>query len=281
MMTPLVRPPAALVSEPFADRYLTVPGAVLRYRDQGQGPAVLLVHGWTLDLEMWEPQLPALQKTFRAIRFDRRGFGLSSGRPALAHDIADIDALCRHLAVKHIALIGMSQGARAVLGFASASPDRVSCLILDGSPDSLNGNARDELPLDHYRELVRTHGINAFRREWLNHPLARLITDDQRQRELLAAMIARYPANDLVDFAVDDAVSVPQDIAEIRAPVLVITGQHDLPSRVAAAEALVRRLPGAQRAVIPAAGHLTNLDNPQHYNVVVREFLEHHAVKTP
>jgi len=244
---------------------------------------VLLIHGWTIDLEMWKPQVPALQETFRLIRFDRRGFGLSSGRPALAHDLADIEALCRHLAIAHIALIGMSQDARAVLGFAAASPDRVSCAILDGYPDCLGDGppALDDPPLDHYRELLRAHSINAFRREWLKHPLTRLITDDRRQRELLAAMIARYPANDLVDSAVDDAMPGPQDIAAIRAPVLVITGQHDLSSRTAAADALVRRLPRAQRAVIPAAGHLTNLDNPQHYNAVVRAFLERHAVETP
>jgi pimeloyl-ACP methyl ester carboxylesterase len=279
-MQAFVSPPAAQVSESFADRYLTLPGAVLRYRDQGQGPAVLFVHGWTLDLEMWQPQVPAFQETFRVVRFDRRAFGLSSGRAGLTHDISDIGALCRHLAIERVALVGMSQGARAVLGFASAFPDRVSCLILDGSPDCLrDGPAPDDPPLDHYRELVRTHGINAFRREWLTHPLATLVTSDPRPRELLAAMIARYPANDLMGVAAEGAAAGPQDTASIRAPVLVITGQHDVSSRIAAADALIRRLPCAQRAVIPAAGHLANLDNPMHYNAVVREFLERHAVE--
>ena len=276
-MKPNVNSPPAPVGEPCADRYLTLPGAVLRYRDQGHGPAVLFVHGWTLDLEMWEPQIPALRETFRVVRFDRRGFGLSSGRPGLVHDIADIEALCRHLAIKRVALVGMSQGARAVLGFASASPDRISCLILDGSPDCLDGKAEDGPPIAYYRNLVRKRGINAFRREWATHPLAKLLTDDRRQRELLAAMIGRYPANDLLDHTLDDAAPGPIDIEGIHAPALVITGEHDVPSRAAAADALVRRLPGAQRAVIPAAGHLTNLDNPQHYNAVVRTFLERHA----
>jgi 3-oxoadipate enol-lactonase len=273
------RPPE--VSELCADRYLTLPGAILRYRDQGHGPAVLLVHGWTLDLEMWQPQVSALRETFRVVRFDRRGFGLSSGRPGLAHDIADIEALCGHLAIERVALVGMSQGARPVLGFASASPDKISCLILDGSPDCLRHRATtDDLPLEHYRHLVRKHGINAFRREWLTHPLARLITDDPRQRDLLAAMIGRYPANDLLESALEEDVAPgPENIELIHAPVLVITGEHDVPSRAAAADALVRRLPGAQRAVITAAGHLPNLDNPPHYNAVVRAFLERYCLE--
>jgi 3-oxoadipate enol-lactonase len=278
-MTAHVSPPIAPFSEPNADRYLRLPEAVLRYRDQGHGPAVLFVHGWTLDLEMWQAQVAALAGTFRAVRFDRRGFGLSSGRAGLAHDIADIGALCRHLAIRRVALVGMSQGARAVLGFAAAFPDMVSCLILDGSPNCLRDGPPtvEDPPLDYYRKLLRTRGIDAFRREWLTHPLTRLITDEPRQRELLAAMIARYSANDLTGYPGEDAVASPKDMSNIRAPLLVITGQHDVPSRTAAADALIHRLRGAQRAVIPAAGHLANLDNSQHDNAVVREFLERHA----
>ena len=59
-----------------ADRYFKVADARLRYRDEGQGPAVMLVHGWTLDLEMWDPQVSALRDGFRLVRLDRRGHGL-------------------------------------------------------------------------------------------------------------------------------------------------------------------------------------------------------------
>jgi 3-oxoadipate enol-lactonase len=266
---------------PPADRWLTLPGAALRYRDEGRGPVVLLVHGWTLDLEMWAPQVPALRDKFRLVRFDRRGFGLSAGRPGLAHDVADIEALCRHLALERLALVGMSQGARAVLGFAASSPERISGLILDGSPDCLQdgSTAADDPPMEHYRTLLHQQGIDAVRRQWATHPLARLRTGDRRQRALLAAMIARYPANDLLDSRLDNAVLAGTDVESIRAPVLVITGEYDVASRIAAADALSRRIPDAQRAVIPDAGHVANLDNPQRYNAVVRAFLERHAAQ--
>ncbi|HVS78395.1 MAG TPA: alpha/beta fold hydrolase, partial [Steroidobacteraceae bacterium] len=71
------------------DLYLPVAGALLRYRDEGAGPAVLLIHGWTLDLDMWEPQVAGLAGAFRLIRFDRRGFGLSSGRASVTADVRD------------------------------------------------------------------------------------------------------------------------------------------------------------------------------------------------
>ena len=58
-----------------ADRFLPVPGARLRFRDEGSGVALVLIHGWTLDLEMWSPQAQPLRDRFRIIRMDRRGFG--------------------------------------------------------------------------------------------------------------------------------------------------------------------------------------------------------------
>ena len=55
-----------------ADRHLSVPGARLRYRDEGAGPAVVFVHGWTLDLDMWDPQEP-LAARLRLVRLRSSG----------------------------------------------------------------------------------------------------------------------------------------------------------------------------------------------------------------
>jgi 3-oxoadipate enol-lactonase len=197
-------------------------------------------------------------------------------------DIADIGSLCDHLAIGRLALVGMSQGVRAVLGYALAAPERISCVILDGPPDHGQdpAAAEDDLPLDYYRDLVRARGMTAFRREWAEHPLMSLRTGDPRMREILSAMIMRYPGNDLVEPVV--TAGVPADsplIGSMDIPVLVITGNHDLASRTQAANVLAERLPNAERAVIPDAGHLPNLDNPKIYNAVVRSFLERHAVR--
>ena len=143
---------------------------------------------------MWEPQVTALADAFRVIRWDRRGFGLSSGRPSLAKDVSDIRALCRHLEVQQAAFVGMSQGARVVLQLADICPALVASLILDGPPTldtAAAANAPPELPYEYYRSLVRTHGMAAFRREWLEHPLAQLRTGDPHARDLLLRMIGR------------------------------------------------------------------------------------------
>lgn len=266
------------------DRYFTADGARLRYRDEGIGPAVLLVHGWALDLEMWDGLASALRAEFRVLRLDRRGFGLSSGRPDVERDAADLDALWRHLALAEVALLGMSQGARAVLRLAMRADRRISCLVLDGPPDLDRGAVREDdaaygdVPLGRYRALVRTGGIEAFRREWATHPLMRLRTVEPDAHRLLDAILRRYPGSDLLECAAEASPPElrvrPEDIAT---PALVITGEHDLEGRRQAADMLARRLPTAERAVITGAGHLPNLDNPVAYNDRVRAFLKRHT----
>jgi pimeloyl-ACP methyl ester carboxylesterase len=166
----------------IGDAYLQTDGARLRYRDEGQGHAVIFIHGWTSDLDMWEPQVAPLSTCFRIVRWDRRGFGLSSGRPSLAHDLADIHALCRHLDLRRVALVGMSQGARVALEFARASPAMISCLVVDGPPQ-MGAAATPDVPYQHYGALARSFGMDAFRREWAQHPLVRLRTHDRRAHD--------------------------------------------------------------------------------------------------
>jgi 3-oxoadipate enol-lactonase len=261
-----------------ADRYLGVDGARLRYREQGRGAAVLLVHGWTLDLEVWESQIEALRHRFRVIRFDRRGFGRSSGRPSIEQDVRDIGALCRHFRLERVALVGMSQGCRAVLAYACAHSRQVSCIALDGPPALDRSNLGENLSLASLRELARTQGLAAFRAQWLQHSLMQLWTRDGATRELLRCIIERYPGNDLGEGAVD---APPPDLwvqlESLKVPALVITGEHELPERVRSADTIAKRLPAGTRAVISESGHLASLDNPDLYNRLLAAFLTRHA----
>ncbi len=245
---------------------------------------MILVHGWTLDLEMWDPQVAALRNEFRLVRLDRRGFGLSGGRPDARQDASDLAALCEHLGLNRAALIGMSQGARASLQFAAGAPGRVSALILDGPPAIERAAGEDDVPIGHLREVLASRGIEAFRREWSTHPLMRLRTNDPKIREMLNRMIARYPGQDLAardDFASfdgADAGAAPLPLHAMTAPTLILSGAHDLPSRLQTARRLCAQLPAAEHEVVADAGHLLNLDRPAVYSELCRSFLSRHTI---
>jgi pimeloyl-ACP methyl ester carboxylesterase len=236
---------------------------------------VLLVHGWTLDLEMWDPLVSALRDAFRLIRLDRRGHGLSRGTPAPERDSEDLAALCQHLRLTRVALLGMSQGVRAVLGFAARAPERVQALILDGPPP-LDSESDPEVPLDQYATLVRTSGIEAFRQEWARHALMQLRTRNPEARALLAAMIGLYRGDDLRHPASRAEPTARVRLESLTVPTLVLSGEYDLAGRRRAARQLTARLSDAEFAEIPGAGHLPNLDNPDAYSKLCRKFLTHH-----
>jgi len=257
------------------DEFIEVRGARLRVRTAGNGPAVLLVHGWALDLDMWTPQLAGLAGRYQLIAFDRRGFGYSSGTSGIDHDLADIERLLAVFGIKRIAIVGMSQGARVALRWASYSPHTTTCLILDAPPSDLLavGRPREgEITLATYREVVRNEGMEAFRRQWLQHPLMRLYTTEPQAHALLREMVERYPGSDLLS----DTTSQPPGIGSLQRldlPTLIINGEHDTEVRIGAGAELARALPHAQLAIIPRGGHLSNLDNPGAYNQALDQFL--------
>jgi 3-oxoadipate enol-lactonase len=265
---------------PPLDLYLETRGARLRYRDEGRGCAVILVHGWTLDLDQWQLQAAALAGEFRMVRLDRRGFGLSSGLPSVAADCEDLTTLCRHLRLDCVALVGMSQGARVVLQFAESQPQMTSCVILDGPPHfgTEETDSSPDIPYQYYRELAQTHGLAAFRREWSEHPLARLRTEDPAAHGLLARMLARYPGRDLTDIpAHSDAAAGAHSVESVDRPVLVMNGEFDLDSRKRFARQIASQLSDVECVEIPDAAHMCNLDNPRAYNAALKRFLHQHA----
>ena len=95
---------------------------------------------------------------------------------------------------------------------------------------------------------------------------------DPAMHALLAAMLERYEGRDLDDLGV--AGATPQiDFGSITAPVMILNGEFDLATRCNAGDYLCRQLPQAQRELIGQAGHLPNLDNPDAYADLCREFL--------
>lgn len=208
------------------------------------------------------------------LRHDRRGFGLSSGRPSIASDVSDAVALLDHAGVSSAVIIGASQGARVALRVALGMAKRLGGLVLDAPPDEIGpgrGGQTDEIPLDLCRALARQGDVASVRRIWAEHPFTRLVRADADAEKRLASMIARYPGADLLE----DPVPAPLgDVRTLAVPALVLNGEHDLPSRIAAGVALAKALPNAQHRVLRDAGHLANLDDPLAYEAALQAFVE-------
>jgi 3-oxoadipate enol-lactonase len=261
----------------FIDQFIDVGGASLRVRTAGVGPAVVLVHGWALDLDMWQGQMEALARWYRVIAFDRRGFGCSSGIAGIEHDVGDIERLLERFGISQAAIVGMSQGARVALRWAMRHPRQAVRMVLDGPPreglPQASGTAQ-EIPMEHYRDLVRREGIDAFRQLWLQHPFMHLQTSATGAHRLLQQIAARYPAQDLrIDELCQLSPVNERDLQRLDVPTLILSGERDSHERRSIAAQLTHALPNARLNVVRRAGHLSALDNPDAYAKALHEFL--------
>jgi 3-oxoadipate enol-lactonase len=248
------------------DRYLETDAAKLRWRLEGSGPAIALLHGWAMDLEYWDPLVALLAPQFTLLRFDRRGFGRSIGQPDIHRNVGDLTALLNEANINRAILLGMSQGARLAIHFALAHPERTRALVLDGAPAL---EAESELPLDQYRRTLETQGAAALQTEVIHHPLMQLHTADPAARRLLADIVGRYTGSDLLHPA---RRRRKPELGAIATPTMILNGSDDSPERRAAGRELQAAIPGAQLLELPGAGHMALLDNPAAYASAVSEF---------
>jgi len=242
------------------------PGARLVYEVTGEGPAVVLIHGFGLDMRMWDPQLADLAARFRVVRYDCRGFGASGPLdPAVPYTHAgDLVALLDHLDIGEAVLAGLSFGGRVALQTALAVPDRVRGLALLGSVlDGVPWDPESARGLDEVARRVQAGGVLAGREAWLAHPLFAAARSRPDLAAALAAMVAGYPGQHWLGQDPHRQTRPPVEVLEgVTVPTLVAVGERDVPGFREMSAALARRIPGAAYHVVADAGHMINMEQP-------------------
>lgn len=262
------------------EQFLEANGARIYYEVEGRGAPLVLIHGWSLNLRMWDLQVADLAHEFRVIRLDRRGFGRSSGSEDTTWDPEDLRALLDELGVKRCHLLGMSQGARTALSFAVTFPDRVSSLVLHGSPApegfGLPFTGPDRLAQAELEALARTQGLDAARRAWAAHPLMEIPPGRPQARKRLLELLAAYGGGRWVSPVEASGPAKPAsmaDLSRVRVPTLILIGEREIPYLRIVADALTYGIAGARSVVIPGGGHMVNIVEPRRYNRAVLDFL--------
>lgn len=233
----------------------------LHHRDEGAGPAVVLLHAGVADLRMWDGPAAELSGDHRVVRCDLRGFGstpLAAG--ASYSDAEDVLALLDELGLGRFTLVGASYGGYVAQQVASAVPDRVERLVLFAAPSDLlepdEGMRevwQEEGRLVEAGDLAGATELNVA--TWLGPDAG----DDARERVRLmqrAALEAQVAAGDV------DNRDLPVVLERLTMPVRVVAGEHDQPWFRDTARELARRLPAAELEVLDWAGHLPTLERP-------------------
>src|SRR5689334_3510293 len=261
------------------------PGARLVYEEAGDGPAVVLIHGFGLDMRMWDPQIGPLADRFRVVRYDCRGFGASGPfDPAVPYTHAgDLVALLDHLdigeavlaGIGEAVLAGLSFGGRVALQAALADPARVRGLaLLDAVLDGVPWDPPSARALDEVARRVQEAGVLAGREAWLAHPLFAAARERPDLAAALAAMVAGYPGQHWLGQDPHREIRSPIDVLEgICVPALVAVGERDVPGFREMSAVLARRIPGAAYRVVAGAGHMVNMEQPAVINDLLISFV--------
>lgn len=247
---------------PFIDR----DGVRIFYEAHGEGPPVLLSHGYSATSRMWQGQVEALAPRYRVITWDMRGHGQSDSpddpaRYSEAHTVADMAAILDALGIERAVIGGLSLGGYMSLAFHLACPGRTRALMLfDTGPGYRNPAGREawNRTAEARAAAFESRGLEAL------GPGAEVRIAQHRSAKGLAlaarGMLAQFDSR------------VIESLEGIRVPTLVLVGERDEPF-LGATDYMAAKIPGARKVVIPGAGHAANIDNPAAFNAAVEAFL--------
>jgi pimeloyl-ACP methyl ester carboxylesterase len=248
-----------------------VNGTRLYYERHGSGEPLLLITGFTISSAVFEPVLELYGRRFECITFDNRASGRSGGalRPTSMPELAaDAAALLRSIGVESAHVYGLSMGGMIAQELAIRFPGRVRGLVLGGTTP---GGPRAARPtLRELRALGAAATVRGPRgeRSWLG---GWLFSDEfrreqpERVRELLR-FFARHRATPQGAWShwwatvYHDTIS---RLGSIEAPTLVMHGERDAMAPISNARLLASRIPDAELAVVPGAGHAYMLERPE------------------
>ena len=254
----------------------SVNGISIAYSDSGgDGPAVVLSHGYLMDSSMFDPQVAALAPEYRVIAWDERGFGgtRATGPFSYWDSASDVIGLLDHLGIEQAVLGGMSQGGFLSLRAALLAPERVRALILidsqAGQEDPAAAPAYEQLD-----ETWREHGP-----EPVQDIVAAIILGPPDGPVDYAPWFAKWAAADrdelrLAFRCLMDRDDITARLGEITCPALILHGTADAAIPMARAEVVQAGLAGPASLVsVDGGSHAANLSHPDQVNAAMLEFL--------
>lgn len=260
----------------------TASGTRVHFVDAGSGSTPLvLLHAFPLHSGQWDDQVAAFSPHRRVVALDLPGFGstppIDGVDRATMAGFADVVAgLIDHLGIGPVVAGGLSMGGYVAFALQRRRPDLVAGLVL---ADTRAG--ADSPEVAERRRAQQAQVADRGTAELVDTMVGGLLSDETRAQrpevvERVRALMAANPADGIIAAlgAMKARPDATAELATIKAPVLVVVGQHDGPSPPAEAEAMADALPDAHLEVIEGAGHLSNLEAPASFNRALATFLD-------
>lgn len=263
------------------------------YEDAGEGPTVVLIHGYGADLRIWDAQVqPLVSVGFRVIRYDVRGHGRSLIAPdgytyenysADLHDLLDRINIERpateSLGIAAAHIVGLSMGGGIALQFTLDHPGRVlSLTLVDSALPGFTYSREAAGRIETFVAAVRAQGPQAaLDHVYLQHPFFDGVRANPEQFESVREIVLGFKAPDMRDGGrpLDYRPDIAGRLPEVSAWTLVVVGEHDIPDFRLIADLLAENIPNARLEVVPDCWHLPPVEKPAEFNQLLIDFLRH------
>jgi len=265
-------------------QYCHIGSRTIAYLDSAPGHndlrALVLLHAFPIGANLWEPQIHSIPTGWRLITPDLRGFGGSTeldtvGALSIADYADDIIDLLGELGITRAVIGGCSMGGYAALALFQSAPQLFEGLVLANtragadSPES-RANRRNMLA------VVDREGASGVARDMMPKLLGKSTQESNSNAESFIRRLIKQQSSIAIRSAIHRMMHRPDStplLAQVSVPTLVITGAEDEMIPVEESRKMAGAIRGAKLVVIPGAGHLANLEQPEAFNAALNEFL--------
>jgi 3-oxoadipate enol-lactonase len=257
---------------------LSRPGAELAYTATGQGEWIVLCHALATRQELWHRQIESLAPDFAVLSFDLRGHGASPPPESCDYSFEsqgdDVVALMDHLDIHRAALVGISVGGEVAQMAAARQGRRFSRLVL--SSTACHTDDQRAAAWAQRIQDARTLGMSGIAPATVSRWFSKRYADEYPDVvEWCRECVASTPLESYVGLAkVIQTMDLRPLIGSITCPTLIVCGDQDHNTGPATASTLQHLIPCAELSVISGAGHFPNLEQPQRFNDLLKDFLD-------
>jgi pimeloyl-ACP methyl ester carboxylesterase len=268
--------------------YIEIDGQQIYYRVKGDGPPMVFVHGWTLNLSYWDAQVAYFSRKYRTYCYDWRGMGKSSGAtPAFTMDQlgTELEGFIDAFGIENPTICGHSEGGAIAAQYAATHPDSVSALVL--ADTDLNNVAEG---IAGVLGLALTELFAYLELKLDYNPLALMMPSLEKQLysqgfiaahpEFIAAWQKQFLSNSLAGVinglrAWDWRADISKQLQQLQAPTLLLWGMEDAMIRLNQMQTLQGSLGAvSQLSTLGGSGHMTPVEVPDQFNKVMGTFLD-------
>jgi pimeloyl-ACP methyl ester carboxylesterase len=251
----------------------------LSYNDVGEGDIpVVFLHGFPFDKTMWQAQLDYLQTTHRVIACDIRGFGKSTDEEShLGMDLFanDLILFIEKLGLEKVIICGLSMGGYIALNAMKRFPSRFEALILCDTQCVADTH---EVKVNRYKTIedIKEYGVTNFNQGFIKKVFHEdSLTNKPELVEQLRSVVFSNSEHIITQglTALAERSETCSFLDEISIPTLIICGKEDVVTPLDESKFMNKHIKGSVLHVISNAGHVSNLEEPEKFNKLLRDFL--------